>query len=358
MLREEGTWDLRLPRALLHLFPERRGYWFKVNRDTAQFICWALSRAYRVSMPVVDDVTPKGANGWYHPRTHTISVHARAHVKTVFHEWYHHLDEVTGGRYDSSDWPDHRLSRRSERTTPVSLAWQYAERMFDLLREEFTPPKRAGFEAMMTEERRQAWEEAAARVMARQAEEEGWTRVTKTSGLEQVQKRNPEERTKMKTNTKQETTVKTNTKTVKTPKLAVAAKTIDTAPGFLGRALDAKAAKTAPEAPKGKAAPTLAVAKAKNTEAKVAVAQAQTKAQAPAAKAKKEPKAKGGAEDLRVMTVLVKEMPGREGTKAYLSRSLYKTGLTVAAWRDLCRTRGGDQGYVLNDVKRGYISLK
>jgi hypothetical protein len=134
MLRKTKVWDIRVPAAVLALFPKRTGYWYKVNRVQATLIVKALAKEYGVSAPVVDNVTPRDANGWYHPRGHRISVHARGHIKTTVHEFYHHLDEVTAGRYDSSDWPDHRLSHANERTTPVSLAWQFAEMWFDEFR--------------------------------------------------------------------------------------------------------------------------------------------------------------------------------------------------------------------------------
>lgn len=125
MLRKTKEWDVRCPRKLTRMFPraERRGYYYKVNRRQAQKICRALSKIYGVSVPAVSpDPPPSGWNGAY--RSGTVWVHARAHLKSVFHEWYHHLDFATRGRYNSDD----------RQSGPSSLAWQFADRLFDVFR--------------------------------------------------------------------------------------------------------------------------------------------------------------------------------------------------------------------------------
>lgn len=136
MLKASKTWDVRCPMALARMFPVRRGYYYKVDRMQARKIVSILSRAYNVTVPTILEETPKGCNGWYQvarPRntaTHRvlttfvygkIAVHARGHMKTVFHEWYHHLDAATGGKYDSDD--------------RKQLAWEFADRLFDKLRQ-------------------------------------------------------------------------------------------------------------------------------------------------------------------------------------------------------------------------------
>jgi hypothetical protein len=137
VLRETGEWDIRCPKTLKEMFkPPRKGYWFKINRVQARQVCKILARAYKIQAPQVDEITPTGWNGWYHPKTRTISVWARAHLKSVFHEFYHHLDEMTQGAYDSSDHPGkHRLTPATGRTTEISLAWQFADKLFDALRQ-------------------------------------------------------------------------------------------------------------------------------------------------------------------------------------------------------------------------------
>jgi len=119
MLRKTKTWDVRCPEALAKLFPVRKGYYYKVTRDQAREIVKVLSDAYDVTPPKISDRQPKDCNGCYWLRERTIDVHGRGHMKTVFHEFYHHLDHVTG-LYDSSD--------------RKQLAWQFADHMFNKFR--------------------------------------------------------------------------------------------------------------------------------------------------------------------------------------------------------------------------------
>lgn len=128
MIRATKEWDIRCPKALARMFPVRRGYYYKVDRKQAQKIVKILSRAYGITMRanISIDKPPKGCNGVCHYLTgHSmIDVHARGHMKTVFHEWYHHLDYATRGKYNSDD----------RQGGPTSLAWQFADRLFDVLR--------------------------------------------------------------------------------------------------------------------------------------------------------------------------------------------------------------------------------
>lgn len=124
MLRNK-QWDVRCPKALTRMFPRamRRGYYYKVDRRQAQRICALLSKAYGVSTPVVQaNGPPTGWNGAY--QDGRVWVHARAHLKSVFHEWYHHLDDATHGRFNSDD----------RNGGDSSLAWQFADRLFDVFR--------------------------------------------------------------------------------------------------------------------------------------------------------------------------------------------------------------------------------
>lgn len=116
-----GKWDVRVPPALVLMFPwrERRGYWYKVNRDTAREVVRHLAHAYGIEAPLVDERRPQH-NGLYVLRTRTISIHARGHLKTVFHEFYHHLDNMTGGEFRSDD--HHHL------------AWAFADKLWDALK--------------------------------------------------------------------------------------------------------------------------------------------------------------------------------------------------------------------------------
>lgn len=73
-----------------------------------------------------------GLNGCYFPSMEVMYIHGRAHIKTVVHEFYHHLDNVTEGEYDSDDHPDGSHGR----TTKASLAWQFADRFWEALKTE------------------------------------------------------------------------------------------------------------------------------------------------------------------------------------------------------------------------------
>jgi len=128
MIRATKEWDIRCPRALVEMFPVRRGYYYKVDRDQARKIVEILNKAYGVTAKAVisPDKPENGNNGTCHYRVgySLIDVHARGHMKTVFHEWYHHLEHATRGVYNSSD----------RKGGPSSLAWQFADRLFDKLR--------------------------------------------------------------------------------------------------------------------------------------------------------------------------------------------------------------------------------
>ena len=126
MLRATREWDVRCPKALVRMFPVRRGYYYKVDRTQAKRIVRILARAYKVQPPIICASSPdRGYNGTYWTADHRIQVHGRGHMKTVFHEFYHHLDVITRGKYNSSD----------RRGGPSSLAWQFADRLFDILRQ-------------------------------------------------------------------------------------------------------------------------------------------------------------------------------------------------------------------------------
>jgi hypothetical protein len=130
MKTSNGTWDVRCPKTLERLFPHRTGYYFRVDHATAQKVLNILSIAYRIPAPTLGRL-PKGEreHAQYEYESHTILLRPRNHLKTVFHELYHHLDNMTDGLYNSDD----RQGGRS------SLAWVFA----NLLWEKFTGQKRA-----------------------------------------------------------------------------------------------------------------------------------------------------------------------------------------------------------------------
>lgn len=351
MRKEDGTWDLRMPEAVLGMFPERKGYWFKVGREQARLIVAALARAYRIRKPKVDEVTPRDANGWYHPRTQTISIHGRAHLKTVFHEFYHHLDEVTDGEYDSSDWPDRRLSPMGVRTTSVSLAWQYAEKMFDLLRLKLTQATtRRAPEVVITPGARERFQLGMYRAMRREAEEDGNEGAEMYfSALERIHQMREEA-----VNYLQRRYGRDYKKLTKATQEELVKLYVSNGPnGFMG--VDMK---------KSESKIKLAMAKVERpSEAKAVVAAATPKVPAavkagPKPKGSAAPKASGGAEDSKVITVLAKENPRRPGSIGARTFDLYKTGMTVGEFKKLCAEKKGDKGYLKPDIAKGIISIK
>lgn len=132
MLRTSRQWDIRCPRALTNMFPERSGYYYKVTRVQARRIVRALCRAYGVPTHYIGvsrvSGPPKGCNGqctFLPHRASLIEVHARGHIKTVFHEFYHALDH----------YYQHKLYNSSDRQGgPSSLAWQFADHLFEVFR--------------------------------------------------------------------------------------------------------------------------------------------------------------------------------------------------------------------------------
>lgn len=102
----DEKWDIRGVEELRKLFSKpRKGYWFKVDKTKAEEIVEVLSNAYSISIPkVVIDISrlrKRGSNAAYCEGV--IYMYSRNHAKSIVHEWYHHLDLVTGGKYDSDD---------------------------------------------------------------------------------------------------------------------------------------------------------------------------------------------------------------------------------------------------------------
>lgn len=147
LYKGEWAWDIRIHPAIIHWRAEclrlRIPYYWKLNKQEAQDLCDLLAEEYNVSSPIVRnfhedhmgqmalkvDGAKAGLNGCYFASQCVIYIHASAHIKTVVHEFYHHLDCVTEGQYDSDDHPD----GSGGRTTKVSLAWQFAARWWEQL---------------------------------------------------------------------------------------------------------------------------------------------------------------------------------------------------------------------------------
>jgi hypothetical protein len=133
MIKATKTWDVRCPQALADLFPVRKGYYYKIDREQATAVVKILSATYGIKTPLILNEKPRdGNNGECYfmggrngvARYSVLRIHGRGHIKTTFHEWYHHLDWMTNGKYNSND----------RQGGPSSLAWQFADRLFDVFR--------------------------------------------------------------------------------------------------------------------------------------------------------------------------------------------------------------------------------
>lgn len=114
-------WDVRCPDDLRKLFPKRTGYYYMVGHETAKKVLRILSEAYQIPAPKLGKI-PKGSMecAMYDYDTKMVLLYSRNHLKSIFHEFYHHLDNMTGGEYDSSD----RTGGSS------SLAWIFADKLW------------------------------------------------------------------------------------------------------------------------------------------------------------------------------------------------------------------------------------
>ena len=121
MRSSDGAWDVRCPAELGRLFPRRSGYYFRVDASTAAQVLRILSQAYEIPAPALDRI-PTGSrqHALYDYELETIFLRSRNHLRTVFHEFYHHLDNMTDGAYNSDDCQG----------GSSSLAWQFGEKLW------------------------------------------------------------------------------------------------------------------------------------------------------------------------------------------------------------------------------------
>ena len=118
---DNGDWDVRCPEELKELFPKRVGYYYRVNHDIAEKVLKILSDTYQIPAPKLAKITngsKEYAKYVYH--SGTIMLRSWNHLKTVFHEFYHHLDNMTNGMYNSDD--------REGGST--SLSWMFADQLW------------------------------------------------------------------------------------------------------------------------------------------------------------------------------------------------------------------------------------
>ncbi len=85
---------------------------------------------------------------------------------------------------------------------------------------------------------------------------------------------------------------------------------------------------------------------------------AKTKKVSKASKAAKKERSREAVvpDDARI-TVLAKSNPRRAGTLGARTFAAYKTGMTVGEWREVCRSRDLDAGYLHPNLRRGYIKV-
>lgn len=123
----DDSWDIRCPKKFEELFPVRRGYYFKVGNEKAKEVLKHLSDEYGVKEPGLELIRKRiEQNALYDFETKTVHLYSRNHLKSVFHEFYHHLDNMTNGEYNSDD----RDGNES------SLSWMFAEKMWEAFREQ------------------------------------------------------------------------------------------------------------------------------------------------------------------------------------------------------------------------------
>lgn len=129
-MKRDGTWDLFITKEIAEWYLELKkkgAYYWKINLEQSGFLIRMLCNAYNVTVIpelISDTHQLKRANCVGFWRTdgrgkYTINVFPRCHMKTVIHEVYHHIDYMTKGYYNSSDYKNY--------------AWQFAELYFQSL---------------------------------------------------------------------------------------------------------------------------------------------------------------------------------------------------------------------------------
>jgi len=118
----DKTWDIRCPEKLKELFPLRYGFYYKINMEQALQVVTILSTAYHISIPNIGRI-PKylKCNAAYDSKSKTILMYNRNHLKSIFHEFYHHLDNETNGKYNSDD----------NRGGETSNSWIFADKLWE-----------------------------------------------------------------------------------------------------------------------------------------------------------------------------------------------------------------------------------
>jgi len=69
---KDGEWDIRCPQEMADLFPERKGYYYMIDRSMAKKVCITLSRAYAIEVPNIT-VSSISSYGRYDDKTRTFT---------------------------------------------------------------------------------------------------------------------------------------------------------------------------------------------------------------------------------------------------------------------------------------------
>ena len=129
-MKHDGTWDLFITEEIAYWYLELKkkgAYYWKINLEQSEVLIRMLCNAYGIKeIPRLISDTPalkrKKCVGYYWAKckdNYEINVFPRCHMKTVIHEVYHHIDYMTKGFYNSSDYKNY--------------AWQFAELYFQTL---------------------------------------------------------------------------------------------------------------------------------------------------------------------------------------------------------------------------------
>jgi len=112
MIVESKEWDIRITTDMIDFYNkikrEEGAYFYKLTLSNSKKIIELLCDAYLISYPesIVVNVPFLRKNnccGCYFFSRSEIYLYPRTHILTPVHEFYHHLEVMSGGKYDSSD---------------------------------------------------------------------------------------------------------------------------------------------------------------------------------------------------------------------------------------------------------------
>ncbi len=120
---KDGTWDVRCSDKIRNMFERSKPYYWKINKDQALELLKEFCNLYKIREPELKVISlSKKCNyvAIYYWDTEMIGMYSRNHIKSIAHEFYHHLDKCTRGKYNSDD-------RRGKEN---SLAWIFADKFW------------------------------------------------------------------------------------------------------------------------------------------------------------------------------------------------------------------------------------